>query len=880
MEPIPKLIEKNPAKRLVLFVADGLRYDSFFNLIEENESMFLSQKRKKGATFAISNTQVPTESRPGHVAMIAGFYEDISAIAKGWKENPVEFDSVFNRSRYTWAWGSPDILNLFKKSTNNVFLKMYDSSIEDFASENATILDQWVLHHFKKFIYHSKANLTETKMLKEENIVFFFHLLGIDTHGHSKKPHSNEYQSNILYVDNLVKEVNEIFDEYYSDNNETAFVFTADHGMTDWGSHGSGDDSERLTPFVGWGAGFDLHQEYERNNLMNIQQISIAPLMSFLIGVPIPINSVGKLPLGVLSSDKKTKSLAYLQNSLQIIEQLKIKHHHCKNSAIFFQEFKDLKISDTSKIIQKIENFIQHGNYEEAISETDRLIELSLKALDYYHKYNKFYLGLCIIFSCTGWIIFLLNHNLKSIVPTSLNLNRSIKASSINKIFTVFTLLTILAALYQNFPVTYYFYTLLPLFLWRSIFIDYKFLSFLMSIWSEKKIQNSVYSILLIIGIECMVLSFFYRWIFSILLVLYSIFLMIKLKIRQDQLVTKTIIVLSSILLAVYPLLPVIKGYTHLYLVYLASIVSNMMFFFIMNKMEILKNSKASYTMMVFNIFSLVNIFWIRQSIESNSGLPFLGQIFSYLTLLSCLFLPIVTELNLKKRLIYILFSFFNSYFHLSISYESLFLLFLGLQMISWLLIESFLYSGEFNIDFALSKKRSSYFVESYDEDDNESMNWSNLFRVYLLVFYLLLAFFGTGNMASINSFDPVSVYCFITVFSPFLMGFLLFLKITIPFLIVIAIFYCVYDVIHLSIRISYIFLMIMSDLMALRFFFLIRTEGSWLDIGTSISHYIIVMLKIIIVSVLFSVAQFLFKYEIGHINLFRSIKKRIIKDD
>lgn len=26
-------------------------------------------------------------------------------------------------------------------------------------------------------------------------------------------------------------------------------------GMTDWGSHGSGDDSERLTPFVAWGAG-------------------------------------------------------------------------------------------------------------------------------------------------------------------------------------------------------------------------------------------------------------------------------------------------------------------------------------------------------------------------------------------------------------------------------------------------------------------------------------------------------------------------------------------------------------------------------------------------------------------------------------------------
>lgn len=44
------------------------------------------------------------------------------------------------------------------------------------------------------------------------------------------------------------------------------FVITSS-GMTDWGSHGSGDDSERLTPFVTWGAGVNTlkYGNYMRN---------------------------------------------------------------------------------------------------------------------------------------------------------------------------------------------------------------------------------------------------------------------------------------------------------------------------------------------------------------------------------------------------------------------------------------------------------------------------------------------------------------------------------------------------------------------------------------------------------------------------------------
>lgn len=84
MEPFKSSLEP-PAHRLVLFVADGLRADKFYEMNEKgvSRSPYLRHVIENIGSWGVSHTRVPTESRPGHVALIAGFYEDVSAVAKG-----------------------------------------------------------------------------------------------------------------------------------------------------------------------------------------------------------------------------------------------------------------------------------------------------------------------------------------------------------------------------------------------------------------------------------------------------------------------------------------------------------------------------------------------------------------------------------------------------------------------------------------------------------------------------------------------------------------------------------------------------------------------------------------------------------------------------
>ena len=113
--------------------------------------------------------------------------------------------------------------------------------------------------------------------------------------------------------------------------------------------------------------------------------------------------------------------------------------------------------------------------------------------------------------------------------------------------------------------------------------------------------------------------------------------------------------------------------------------------------------------------------------------------------------------------------------------------------------------------------------------------------RIALFFLFLLQSgFFSTGNIASISSFSLDAVYRLIPVFDPFSQGALLILKILAPFVLVSANLGILTARLHLRGGALFAIVMGIGDWLTLRFFWQVRDEGSWLEIGESISVFAI----------------------------------------
>uniref|UniRef100_A0A674N9V1 GPI ethanolamine phosphate transferase 1 n=1 Tax=Takifugu rubripes TaxID=31033 RepID=A0A674N9V1_TAKRU len=793
-----------PASRLILIVADGLRADSLFMPLHNGSSRtpYLRSIIEEKGTWGVSHTRVPTESRPGHVALIAGFYEDVSAVAKGWKENPVEFDSVFNQSRRTWCWGSPDILPMFAKgaSGDHVYTHTYPAEEEDFASTDASRLDTWVFTQVKSFFHSAKSNSSLKAYLLEDKNVFFLHLLGIDTNGHAHRPMSQQYLNNIGLVDSGVAEVVSIIEEFFNYDGRTAYVFTSDHGMTNWGSHGAGHPSETLTPLVVWGAGVQTAQratdpqpyidEYLQDwKLEEIRRVDV---------------NQGVLPLPYLNNTDHFKAQSMYTNALQVLEQFKIKMSQRKDTTLsfFFTPYQLLTESKQEEFIERAKMLIRLQKYVDAVSLCQSLISHALEGLVYYHTYDRFFLGCSVVLGFVGWtsyvVLLILKTHASLIRNPSILRQVRIPNHTLARVFMCLAVAIVAFLLVQKSPMTYYIYCLLPVPVWYSV------------------------------------VSFFHRAMLTLGLAVLSLWPFVCGIFGRSKLRSLSWF-FSCLCLAVFPLMPVMGRESNIHLVLCGGVLTfftSACFLFSLWQRSVLHPCDRQQFMLHVVVCAYVP-FLTHSSLQQKQGLPLLNQIISWTTLASSLLVPLLSSTRLFHRLLSILLSLTATYLLLSTGSEALFPPALSWLMYVWINIEQ---------EAMLAQGYKDMHTSNIDISKIRQLKLDDIRRSYFFVFFIITAFFGTGNIASINSFDPTSVYCFLTVFNPFIMGGLMMWKVIIPFIIVMCTFETIQVVTQLSSRSLFLIVLVISDLMALHFFFLVQDYGSWLDIGTSISHYVIVM--------------------------------------
>lgn len=873
-----------PAKRLVLFVADGLRADALYELDDNDtpQAPYLRNIIEYKGSWGVSHTHVPTESRPGHVALIAGFYEDVSAVAKGWKENPVEFDSVFNESKYTWSWGSPDILPMFAKgaSGDHVYTYCYTAEKEDFGAQDATKLDTWVFDHVKNFFQAARSNQTLFSKVNEEKVVLFLHLLGIDTNGHAHRPNSREYKDNIRKVDEGINDIVSMLEDFYGNDGKTAFILTSDHGMTDWGSHGAGHPSETLTPLIAWGAGVNYPQKVtsqffeddflkewklEKWKRLDVNQADIAPLMASLIGVPFPLNSVGILPLDYLNNSAHFKAESIFTNAVQILEQFKIKMTQKKETTLsfLFTPFQLLSDTEQINILRKARSYIHQEKYHEAVSLCKTLISLALEGLSYYHTYDRLFLGISVVMGFVGWTSYVI----LLIVKTHTGLTRSThdKASTVLLLygFAAIGVLIAFFLLIQTCPWTYYIYCLLPVPVWYAVVKEFRVIQDLASLVLVFPLGQSIGFLLAgALGIEILVFSFFYRSTLTFGLIAFAGWPLITRLWTQAKITTLSWTLLC-LLLAMFPLMPVVGREPNISLVTVAGLVILLISSLSLACLCKSKNKyvpKKDLTILLFQMLSIALSTYVVNSTHSSlhhkQGLPVINQIISWTTLASSLFVPLLSPTFFFQRLLSILLSLMSPYLLLSTGYEALFPLVLSGLMFSWIYMEKEVL--QHYGDSLKPKLAVLNFSYTTDITQFRQLHLDDIRRSFFFVFFIVTAFFGTGNIASVNSFDPASIYCFLTVFNPFVMGSLLVWKIVIPFVLVSCAFEAVQVTTQLSSKSLFLIVLVISDIMALHFFFLVKDYGSWLDIGTSISHYVLVMVFTIFIMLLSGLAQLL----------------------
>ena len=828
------------AKRLVFIVVDGLRSDKFFEETGDSDgpeafldfepgflnlsdipfeytfssknpsrAPFLHKLIKNGqALWSVAYATVPTETRPGHVALISGIPEDLSAVATGWQENPVEVDSLFNRTSFTWAYGHPQVIHPFCAPVNQSLCLDYQASAFDDVVDFSGAIDQAIFDKIPlDLLENTFSTSTDSRLYQElhqPKVMFFLHLVGSDSNGHAKKPFSDLYYHNIRYVDYRISRLVKTINEFYGDE-DTVFIFTSDHGMHDVGAHGDGHPQNTQIPVVLWGkhvnVGYTGPIEPDSSPTMN--QIDICSLAAVLLGIPIPSNNIGRFPMEYLENTPSFRASAAYSLITQATTIATASAQRRKaQSKILYRQFSQL--DDVYSRLSRLEDLFASKKYDKYLAEFPTALSLLDQIIKYYQEYDFIFFFVCMILGYTGFISLLIltwQSSAKSTDTFQVKPPSSFLSSFFNhfsSIFIVICSVMQLFAILQGVPVLFHLYLFVPQLCWGLVFFFYPQWYTLFSSISLNALVSLGLSLLVVAG-------FYHRYLIGISLSLWSLYFHSNRK-----------LVIFSIFVGSFTLIPPQNDLSaNLLFISCAMAIGHG---FYLNRMVQFSNQSRIFRVQFFIIFLSIFLVLYDEILRNwIPGISSIRHIAAWGVLLVCLVITRFVHDHTEK-LHSFQFAYLALFMLLSVNFDGIFFVLLQLYLYQWLQVQ---------IRSPLPSSSTS-----------------------LPLFYFIalhLAFFGCGNLASISGFQLSSTYRFITAFEPEIMGGLLVLKILLPVMSVHSFFVYVSDQ-HFckpqypQFKSSNLFLLVLvfADISGLNFFFLAETQGSWLEIGSSISRFAI----------------------------------------
>lgn len=918
-----------PAHRLVLIVADGLRADTLFEFMGRDEryharwddsadkarmahwdaakvswpranQSYLRMIAEEVGSWGVAHTRVPTETRPGHVALVAGMYEDVSAVTRGWQANPTDFDHVFRHSTATYAWGHEDVVGLFARDETSRHKVRFESPPheEDFAQADLGLMDVWVFNRAAEFL---RSNVT-TEMRSARGLVFFLHLGALDALGHVFRPHSREYWDDAALVDRSVAGLVEIFDDAFGHDGRTAWIFSSDHGMTSRGAHGDGNPEATRTPLVAWGAGVrgptrlvvghgrgmgidspqnsqspppllprplpsgsridtgmsasdeaELTSRWGLSHLerRDVAQADVASLMASLLGVPVPAHSVGFLPVALLNPGP-ARAAAVWRNAAQLFRQLDAKDRarRTRALAVCFSPYPGLEMTRVD--LDEARAALERTDWDLSEILADRVARSSVDGLRWYQIYDRPALLGSVAVGYLGYVALVLGNldgraAAREVVDmTNSNLLVLKIVTGVRAASVLVSGLTAAMLIAEHAPVTHVLYPASSLGLWS-----------LVSPSALTLRLPSMWSISLALVLTQLVVWGYSRREFLSLVVCYGAFAYSLLPSSEARDRTHLAFSLALVVLAAFLAVPLDVN-PHLGLVIASGLISLVVARFVFDVrllnfglvVAALLLAVRTDIAMAKSSFSSETVTKMSASADDSAAAAAmqvvkLGSEWRAASWIVFLAAPLaIRRFGRGARLDDTYVALAAQYALLSVTYELAFFSVLAVTLNLWQRNER------------RRRRRSS--TETW-----QRRRWR---RAMSFLIGGHVSFFATGNFVTLASFHLSSTYRFTTVYRPFLMAALLVWKLLIPYILVAIATSLASDdesaddcddsesATHLFLRV-----VVLCDLIALPLLFSVRDEGSWLAIGESISQYGFACAHLILVPLVYVLSTKLF---------------------